>query len=462
MPSPICTVNSTVTTDGVDVTAASEVTIELADTAGVNTWSVQCVSTDELLTAAGVNAGLTINSLTKTASFTAPGAGSALIFKSVVNNGRDVNGRIDPALTTTFGVFVRTATLLRAGAFNETLEGSANFGWVVKYNEMIRSAMVVAPGVAGDGLYFAGSAYNVGAADGTIVINADSIQVGVLADANHGSLSGGALHALASGGAAGFMSTTHYNRVQGATSSASNNTLCLRDGAGGAEFTSLAAGTFSTSIYPIGYLRSDDNSTLGMATGSIVIKTGNQGNLASSGALAMNSGQGSSGSGAVTYGSGVAINGTSGALAGSTGAGPATGSLSLTTGAASLTTSGAITMVTGNALTNAGGISLTTGASTGTGRGGALTLSTGGSSGGSSRGGDIALAPGLGAGGRGNITLGGSLGSFGNGTAVVAITGTGLAPTASVASTYLLYIDPIDAKLKARGPSGTINTIAIP
>lgn len=141
MASPLCTVNSTSVVDGVDVAAEDTVTIELIDLAGVNQWSIQCVSTDDLNTTAAINATLTVNSVSKTASFTSPGTdGAALIFESKVNNGRDVNGRVVDSYTTRFGVFVLAATGNRVVAFDQTTEGDASHGWIVDLNTALRSA----------------------------------------------------------------------------------------------------------------------------------------------------------------------------------------------------------------------------------------------------------------------------------------------------------------------------------
>lgn len=141
MPSPTCTVNATATTNGVNVTASTTVTIALADIGGVSQWSISCIGTDELLDAATVTAGLTINQTNKTATFTAPAAGSALIFQSKINNGQDINGRSEPTYTTTFGVYVLHGNGHRVAAVNETTEGSAAFGWTGKYNALARKGL---------------------------------------------------------------------------------------------------------------------------------------------------------------------------------------------------------------------------------------------------------------------------------------------------------------------------------
>lgn len=143
MTSPICTVNGSTTGDGVNVAKNSTVTIAIADTAGVKSWALKCLSTDDLQSAASVTGGLTINPTTKVATFTSPNTdvGAALIFESKVNGGLDINGRVDESLTTRFGVYVLTdAGSLRVGAFDETVEGNASFGWLAKFNASIRAA----------------------------------------------------------------------------------------------------------------------------------------------------------------------------------------------------------------------------------------------------------------------------------------------------------------------------------
>jgi hypothetical protein len=137
MSSPLCTVNSASTLNGVNVTASSTVTIQLANTGGVKEWSLVCSSTDNGQVAATITASLAINYVTFTATFTAPGSPCALIFQSQVNGGM-TNGVVDPTQTTTLGVYVPTAThALRKGAFDETTEGSAAFGWVTKLNAIV-------------------------------------------------------------------------------------------------------------------------------------------------------------------------------------------------------------------------------------------------------------------------------------------------------------------------------------
>ena len=130
--------------NGVNVAAGSLVTIALASIQGVYAWSVECIGTDDLSTAAAINASLTVNSASFTATFTMPnndGYGAALIFRSVVNNGIDINNLVQPYLSTTFGVYTPVVGGIRVGAQNETVEGNSTYGWLTKFNEAIRSAV---------------------------------------------------------------------------------------------------------------------------------------------------------------------------------------------------------------------------------------------------------------------------------------------------------------------------------
>ncbi len=151
MTSPICLVNGLATTNGVDVSPGSLVTIQLADTAGVNTWEITCIGTDDLLTTDDVNDTLEIIDITaKTATFTMPNDdGYSVILQSRVNRGVDVNGRAVATYTTTFKV----ATLINSNrtiAANETTESSSTFGWAKPVNEIIRFALSSHLALGGD------------------------------------------------------------------------------------------------------------------------------------------------------------------------------------------------------------------------------------------------------------------------------------------------------------------------
>lgn len=183
MSSPTCLVNTQSTLNGVTVTGGTDVTIELLDPAGVKQWSLQCVYTDEHNDIVTINNDLVVDLTTKSAIFTAPaydGYGAALIFQSKINNGLDPNGRVDPLLTVTFGVYVLSQNGRRIHAVNETTESDSVFGWIPPINDCLRNIPVeggLVPTDAGDGLVYALGALNVVAADESIQVNANSIQV---------------------------------------------------------------------------------------------------------------------------------------------------------------------------------------------------------------------------------------------------------------------------------------------
>ncbi len=138
--SPICLVNSTSTTNGVDVNGGDTVIIQLQNLTGVNSWSISCVSTDDYQNAATINSSLTINNVSKTCTFTMPTevTGVALIFESKVNNGL-LNGVKESSLTTRMKIcVVSTSTNARLMAADETIEGNESFGWITVTNNSIR------------------------------------------------------------------------------------------------------------------------------------------------------------------------------------------------------------------------------------------------------------------------------------------------------------------------------------
>ena len=136
--SPVCLVNNTATTNGVNVPPSSTVTIRLQSTVDVTSWYLRVTGTDELSsvpTLALVN-GTThlVQSPSSTVTFTFPASfGSALGFRS------DVQGVGGP-LETTFGVYSLTAFNTRVGFVTEAREGNTAFGWASKINPLIRSA----------------------------------------------------------------------------------------------------------------------------------------------------------------------------------------------------------------------------------------------------------------------------------------------------------------------------------
>lgn len=143
-PNPACTVAdgggaAQTTPPYAAVTPGNTVTIALADTTGVTTWSITCVACDETTTAATITASLTVNAVTKTATFTAPASGKAMIFQSRVNDG--VLGGISQATyTTTFKVATLTSNGLAVSAVNEGTEHNATSGWAGVVNAAVRTS----------------------------------------------------------------------------------------------------------------------------------------------------------------------------------------------------------------------------------------------------------------------------------------------------------------------------------
>lgn len=80
-------------------------------------------------------------------------------------------------------------------------------------------AIIAGDGLTGGGTLAADVTLDVGAnADGSIVVNADDIQVGVLAtDAQHGDLGGGSLHDLVTTSVDGFMSAADKSKLDAIT-----------------------------------------------------------------------------------------------------------------------------------------------------------------------------------------------------------------------------------------------------
>ena len=156
MPSPICTVNATSTTNGVDVAATSTITIQLVDLT-TQYWSVECVGTDETNSKSTINAELatTINPITRTATFTSTTVGSAYLFESTVGiqgPGLDANGLLNEAYKTRFEVHVLSADGFRVLAFGETLESNTSVGWCEKVNKIVRRGPSPPTGGAGGDL----------------------------------------------------------------------------------------------------------------------------------------------------------------------------------------------------------------------------------------------------------------------------------------------------------------------
>lgn len=145
MPSPTCEVRDGAgpyqsTEYGVDVTPGNVVTIRLADQTDVDSWTIACLTTDELSDKDTVNALLVIDSATKTATFSVPVSfGQALRFVSRINNGKDANYIERDDFTTTLCIYALSVNGLRVLAVDEQLEGNPDFGWITSFNTFIRT-----------------------------------------------------------------------------------------------------------------------------------------------------------------------------------------------------------------------------------------------------------------------------------------------------------------------------------
>ena len=160
------------TTNGINAAAASSVVINLVSGADVSSWQCSCIYTDDTTTVAGINASLAIDNVAKTATFTAPAAGKALIFRSVVNGGLGPDGRTLASHSTTFGIFVLTAGGSRVIASNQTTESNSTHGWTADVNSVIRTP-------PGGGVV--ATAIDIAKSDGTTVDTVQAIRGNVVA-----------------------------------------------------------------------------------------------------------------------------------------------------------------------------------------------------------------------------------------------------------------------------------------
>lgn len=143
-PSPLCEVKVgaaayVATAGGVQLTVAATIIIRLASQIDVDSWLIECASTDETSDAATVSASLSIDSVNKTATFTAPAAGKTYRFRSKINGGIDRNGVARSTYETTFVCYTLASNGMRVLAVDETFEGNATFGWVAALNAAIRA-----------------------------------------------------------------------------------------------------------------------------------------------------------------------------------------------------------------------------------------------------------------------------------------------------------------------------------
>src|ERR1019366_2736669 len=112
--SPTCTISGGPTP--ADIAASATISGALATPSGALFWALKAISCDDVTGQAGlalINASLVVNQTNKTFSFTSPAnVGTAVIFQTTVGvsplsalgAGRDANGNVVAAYTTTFKV----------------------------------------------------------------------------------------------------------------------------------------------------------------------------------------------------------------------------------------------------------------------------------------------------------------------------------------------------------------------
>ena len=86
----------------------------------------------------GTVPALTVNTTTKTATFTAPAGPWALNLQSVVDGGKGLNGTTQASYTSSIGVYCTASGLRRLFFTNEGDEGSSAYGWIT-VNGIIRA-----------------------------------------------------------------------------------------------------------------------------------------------------------------------------------------------------------------------------------------------------------------------------------------------------------------------------------
>ena len=204
---------------------------------------------DSLADASGLNIKATVDVATTVADGDITLSGEQTIDGILTSNSRVlVKNQTDPLengiYDTAAGAWTRTADFptgsSQAGAIIPVDTGTLNLDTIwfclsTSPNDVVDTDAMVfalqaqgAPRMNGAGLQLNGNTLDVGAnADGSMVVNADDIQVGVLAnDVQHGVRGGGTQHADAIAGApgtAGFMTGVDKSKLDGLTAGAEPN-----------------------------------------------------------------------------------------------------------------------------------------------------------------------------------------------------------------------------------------------
>lgn len=140
-------------------------------------------------------------------------------------------------------IFVLAGTSQRDTGWALTTTGTIVVGTTnLTFQQVFGQVLAAGNGIDGGALASGSITVKVGG-DGSLAFVTGSLEVGVLAtDAQHGSRGNGALHAVATGSAAGFMPAAMWSLVNGATVVATPSTLAARGTSGESSFAYLYPG----------------------------------------------------------------------------------------------------------------------------------------------------------------------------------------------------------------------------
>lgn len=140
-PSPLCLISvngggyTAAAPYGISVPAGAAISVQLASTAGVRSWSLTSYGLDEISSTPSLSFAAGPPNTYSLAFMNA--TGRALLLQSVVNGGVDVNGVKQASYTTTLGLF-SLINGLRVLAQGETIESNPA-GWIADFNVFVRN-----------------------------------------------------------------------------------------------------------------------------------------------------------------------------------------------------------------------------------------------------------------------------------------------------------------------------------
>lgn len=137
------------TTGGVNVGGGDAIALKLASYAGVKSWAVSSIGTDDLTSPPNMSTSGSGSSLLWL--FTAVATPASYIFQSMVNGALDGNNVYQASYITTFAIYVLTGGGLRVIGMNESTQGS-RAGWLAQMNTLIRQG----GGIVGNNTTFGG------------------------------------------------------------------------------------------------------------------------------------------------------------------------------------------------------------------------------------------------------------------------------------------------------------------